>query len=71
MIPDQAPEEQALPIEPPSGYLFLAPTAASKRKNQMMAAGLAIIAIVILAIVLTLTLLIRYYNMPSLLSYFT
>jgi len=47
------------------------PVAASvpSRRNQMLAAGLAGVALIILAIVVTLMLLIRYESLPSLFSY--
>jgi hypothetical protein len=53
-----------------SEELFLAPDAVPRRRNQMMAVGLAVVAALILAIVVTLMLLIRYENLPSLFSYF-
>jgi hypothetical protein len=57
---DQAAEE-----------LFLSPDAVPRRHNQMLALGLVLVAILVLATVVTLTMLIHYDHMPSLLSYFT
>ena len=57
---DEAPEN-----------LFLSPDAVPRRQNQMLALGLVFVAMVVLAVVLTLVLLIHAGRMPSLLSYFS
>lgn len=76
MTSDEPSPEGEAPIaiaEPQSEepYLFLTPDAVPRRKNQMMAAGLAVVAVCVLAIAVTLMLLIRYDNLPSLFSYFS
>ena len=68
---EPSPEGEAPVVESSPEYLFLSPDAVPRRKNQMMAAGLAVVAVAVLAIVVTLMLLIRYDNLPSLFSYFS
>jgi hypothetical protein len=72
-LEEPAPDEEPPFVEmlPEAEGLFLSRHAVPRRKNQMMAAGLAVIAVFVLAIVVTLTLLIRYDNLPSLFSYFS
>lgn len=50
--------------------LFLTPEAVPRRKNQLLAVGLAAVAVIVLAVMVTLMLLIRYDNLPSLFSFF-
>ena len=76
MSSDQSSPDGEVPIaaaesEREEPHLFLSPDAVPRRKNQMMAAGLAVVAVVILAVAVALTLLIHYDNLPSLFSYFS
>jgi hypothetical protein len=64
------PEEEAANAAalPPAEDLFLSPDAVPRRKNQMLAAGLALVAVIVLAVVVTLMLLIHYDSLASLFS---
>ena len=72
MNEDEAPPAAEPSLEAVPAAQVLPPAAAvPTRRNQLMAAGLGTVAVVILAVVVTLMLLIRYDNLPSLLSYFS
>lgn len=64
---EEAPAE--VPIPSPDA-LFLSPDAVPRRKNQLLAAGLAAIAVVVLAAMVTLVMLIHDGNMPNLFALF-
>lgn len=71
MTVEQGEAEAVTPEDAAPESLFLPPDAVPRRRNQMLALGLVFVAIVVLAVVLTLVLLIHDDHMPSLLSYFT
>jgi len=58
------------PAPPASAHLFLSPAAVPRRKNQLLAAGLAAVAVLVLAVMVTVVMLIHYGNMPNLFALF-